>query len=165
MGSPTANSSPEIHTYHCPCTSLLFATSTPLTALPKRRVDHATVLPLNTTPIPLDSLPKLHTARLRSPLDNYVFEPSNAAGAAAHGSRQADGGKQDGGTLPSAVVIGLEDGFEKRELLRCGRCEGVWGYALDWESWGGEESGNKMSGRRDDVIYVLDKAVVGSDEG
>lgn len=55
------------------------------------------------------------------------------------------------------MVVSLEDGFEKRYLLRCKRCEGPWGYLLDWGIW---EDGAKKEARREDVVFVLKGAVV-----
>ncbi|TKX26533.1 hypothetical protein C1H76_1065 [Elsinoe australis] len=163
MGSPPASAappSPSVKTYHCPCADLLFATTTPLPSLPKRKTDSSTILPLVPEPTPLSSSddPSPHFATLHSPLAEYVFDPSSSALTAPAGPGAANGSKgRDGGALESAVVVSLEDGFEKRYLLRCKRCEGPWGYLLDWGIW---EDGAKKEARREDVVFVLKGAVV-----
>ena len=45
----------------------------------------------------------------------------------------------------------LEDGFEKRYLIKCGRCGVGFGYRLDKSLWGESEGG----GVREDVVYIL----------
>jgi len=50
------------------------------------------------------------------------------------------------------TVIRREDGFEKRYIHRCTRCDIVVGYQLDKSQWVESEGG---SGRREDVIYLL----------
>lgn len=58
-----------------------------------------------------------------------------------------------------AVVLKLEDGFEKRYALRCGRCEVQIGYMLDEASF--EDS---KSGRKTDVVYLLPGGLMSTDE-
>lgn len=65
------------------------------------------------------------------------------------------------------MLVRREDGFEKRWLLRCGRCRLVVGYRLDWNQFaeggaGGEEVGKR--GRRDDVLYLLPGAVMTTED-
>lgn len=56
------------------------------------------------------------------------------------------------------VVVRREDGFEKRRLLRCGRCRLVWGYRLEDARYdGAAEEGL-------DVVYVLPGAMVTTEE-
>lgn len=50
-----------------------------------------------------------------------------------------------------AEIITSDDGFEKRYLQRCGRCNLVVGYQLDWQQFG---AGERM-GRREDVVFLL----------
>ena len=57
-----------------------------------------------------------------------------------------------------AVVIELEDGFEKRYPLRCKRCDLQIGYCLDYCQFGNDQ------GRRDDVAYLLPDAVLNTEE-
>ncbi|OBT85599.1 hypothetical protein VE02_05168 [Pseudogymnoascus sp. 03VT05] len=93
---------PQIHTYHCACTSLLLATTTPLPSLPRRAtsLDRATILPLNSDAHP-PSTTIPHTTLLSMTPDRRI------------------------------TTIRREDGFEKRILWRCGRCRVVVGYELD----------------------------------
>lgn len=58
------------------------------------------------------------------------------------------------------VVLKLEDGFEKRYLVRCGRCGVVVGYVLDLSLF--DETKGKV-GVREGVVYVLEGAVVGTE--
>ncbi|OBT97134.1 hypothetical protein VE01_04809 [Pseudogymnoascus verrucosus] len=93
---------PQIHTYHCACTSLLLATTTPLPSLPRRAtsLDRATILPLHSDAHP-PSATIPHTTLLSMTPDRRI------------------------------TTIRREDGFEKRILWRCGRCRVVVGYELD----------------------------------
>jgi len=50
------------------------------------------------------------------------------------------------------TAIRREDGFEKRYMHRCSRCDIVVGYQLDKSQW---EESKGDSGRREDVIYLL----------
>ncbi|KAF4552898.1 Hypothetical protein D9617_8g049110 [Elsinoe fawcettii] len=158
MGSPTQPisskdsltiSPSDIHTYHCPCTALLFGSTTTLTSLPTRQLDSSSVLPLTSHLTTLSSASKLHHATLRSSLDEHIFDPADSTNGVAKGDKDAK--------LPSEMVISLEDGFEKRYLLRCSKCEAPWGYLLDWASWG--EDSKSKKGRREDLVYVLEGAV------
>ncbi|KAG8631767.1 hypothetical protein KVT40_000907 [Elsinoe batatas] len=161
--------STEIHTYHCPCTSLLFASSTLLTSLPQRKVDSTTILPLTTSPTPLSSTSNPHVATLYSKLEEHIFDPSpqtshnphTTNGSSAEKRVKLDQGAKDEETLPKESVVSLEAGFEKRYLMRCGKCEAPWGYLLDWASWSAEEG---KEGRREDVLYVLKGAVEETEE-
>lgn len=70
------------------------------------------------------------------------------------------------------VIIRRSDGFEKRVLLRCGRCRVVMGYVLDVVQFlhssasSGDQQGEreKTSGMADDVIYLLPGALLRTDE-
>lgn len=119
-----APAQPVTHTYHCICTSLVLATTTELATLPKRRLDKSSICQLPPSPSP-DSISRVDT--------HYALLLS---------------------TVPdrSAVVIRLEDGFEKRYLQRCGRCKVVVGYHLDLSQY--EESKDRL-GKREDVVYLL----------
>jgi len=135
--------SPTVHTYHCPCTSLLIASTHTLSALPRRAppsLDKAIILPL-----PSSATPPLDTNEL-SPL-GYT---SLLSMAPDH----------------RATIVRREDGFEKRYLWRCGRCRIVVGYELDPEHYEnvqfdegqGAESGDvSAEGRRErtKTLYVL----------
>lgn len=50
----------------------------------------------------------------------------------------------------TAEIMTSDDGFEKRYVQRCGRCNLAVGYQLDWAQFGGERSG-----RRDDVAFLI----------
>lgn len=52
-----------------------------------------------------------------------------------------------------AEMITSDEGFEKRYLQRCGRCNLVVGYQLDWQQFEGGP-GDKV-GRREDVVFLL----------
>ena len=60
-----------------------------------------------------------------------------------------------------AVVLKLDDGFEKRYAVRCGRCGLMLGYRLDRSQF--EEMKEKM-GVREDVVYVLSGALLKTEE-
>ena len=64
------------------------------------------------------------------------------------------------------VVVRCEDGFEKRWLVRCGRCRLVVGFELGWEQFEkgtGGATGDE-EGRREDVVYVLPGAMVSTED-
>lgn len=48
-------------------------------------------------------------------------------------------------------IIRSDEGFEKRYLQRCGRCNLVVGYQLDWQQF----EGDAKTGRREDVVFLL----------
>ena len=60
-----------------------------------------------------------------------------------------------------AVVLKLDDGFEKRYAVRCGRCGLMLGYRLDRSQF--EEMKEKV-GVREDVVYVLSGALLKTEE-
>ncbi|ELR09226.1 hypothetical protein GMDG_03799 [Pseudogymnoascus destructans 20631-21] len=133
----TTMAAPQIHTYHCACTSLLLATTTPLPSLPRRAtsLDHSTILPLHSDAHPPSSLTP-HTTLLSMTPDRRT------------------------------TTIRREDGFEKRILWRCGRCRVVVGYELDPSHFeapttagGGEVQGESSVPREDGgvprVLYIL----------
>ena len=99
----------QIHSYHCLCTTLVLTTVHDLQSLPHRSTplrDSAVILP--------------------PPFETHRGEEFSI---------------QDSQTVPSIllnvdtdrkpVIIQRDDGFEKRTLLRCGRCRLVIGYNLD----------------------------------
>ncbi|KAF2226191.1 hypothetical protein BDZ85DRAFT_76732 [Elsinoe ampelina] len=159
----------EIHTYHCPCTSLLFASSTLLTSLPQRKLDSTTILPVTSSPTPISPTSNPHFATLYSKLEEHIFDPSPqdshnphaTNGSSAEKRVKLDQSVKSEEALPKEFVASLEDGFEKRYLLRCGKCEAPWGYLLDWASW---SRGEGKEGRREDVLYVLKGAVEETEE-
>lgn len=139
--SPSAAGSAQVHTYHCLCTNIVLATTTPLADVPQRSssssLDKAHVLPLPPPPSAAsDEQSSAHYAMLLSTL--LERKPQ--------------------------VVTG-ENGFEKRWLQRCGRCRLVVGYQLDWSQYENVQQPavsddedlqqRKKMGRRDDVVYLL----------
>ncbi|KAF2877644.1 hypothetical protein BDV95DRAFT_154263 [Massariosphaeria phaeospora] len=147
--SPTAEekislaASNTVYTYHCLCTHLLLATTTPLPALPTRAnsMDRAAIMPLPPPPT-----------------------PAAARRGSAHTGNTSDGGEHYGLLLSTTLdrhpeMLCSDDGFEKRYLQRCGRCALVVGYQLDWQQFGGERSG-----RREDVVFLLPGGFVTTSE-
>jgi hypothetical protein len=136
MGARTASeeklslaASNTVYTYHCLCTHLLLATTTPLPNLPTRQhcIDKAHIMPL---PPPPTSLP-VRRDQIK-PMDHYGLMLSTTLDR-------------------NPEIIQSDDGFEKRYLQRCGRCNLVVGYQLDWQQFEGEA----RSGRREDVVFLL----------
>ncbi|PSN69452.1 hypothetical protein BS50DRAFT_457866, partial [Corynespora cassiicola Philippines] len=145
MPSPTPEekislaASNTVYTYHCLCSHLLLATSTPLHALPCRQ----------------NSADKAHMMSLPPP-------PAPSA------KKNADTASTQGGHYGLLLSTKLDrapemmtsdNGFEKRYLQRCGRCSLAVGYQLDWQQFGGERSG-----RREDVIFLIPGGFVTTSE-
>ncbi|KAF9734361.1 hypothetical protein PMIN06_011797 [Paraphaeosphaeria minitans] len=133
--------SSTVYTYHCLCTHLLLATSTPLDALPTRNnsADAAHIMPLPPPPAPTK-------ARLGS--NHPVAPPTDHYGLLLSTRLEH---------APSMVTS--DSGFEKRYLQRCGRCNLVVGYQLDWHQFAGDRAG-----RNDDVVYLLPGGFVTTSE-
>ena len=142
--SLAANST--VHTYHCLCTNLLIATTTPLPSLPTRKhsLDRAHIMPL---PPPPSNLPTKGARNSSPPIntDHYGLMLSTTQ------DRQAE-------------MIHSDDGFEKRYLQRCGRCGLVVGYQLDWQQFEGEATAENKTGKREDVVYLLPGGFVTTSE-
>ena len=49
-----------------------------------------------------------------------------------------------------AEIITSDEGFEKRYVQRCGRCNLAVGYQLDWQQFAADRTG-----RRDDCVFLL----------
>ncbi|KAF2763121.1 hypothetical protein EJ05DRAFT_495959 [Pseudovirgaria hyperparasitica] len=113
-----------IHTYHCLCTNLLFASTTAASALPTRSnsLDSALILPLPASP------PKSEETT------HYAILLSTTVTA-------------------KLQVITKSDGFEKRWIQRCGRCKVVIAYQLDWTHWG-TEAGERHGRRHDVMFLL-----------
>ncbi|KAH8590497.1 hypothetical protein B0O99DRAFT_303746 [Bisporella sp. PMI_857] len=96
---------PQIHTYHCICSSLLLASTHTVTSLPRRAppaLDSAIILPLSSpTPNESNSLPSEGYTIL------LALEPDS-----------------------KPLIIRKEDGFERRLPYRCTRCNLVVGYEI-----------------------------------
>jgi hypothetical protein len=119
----TLQASNTVYTYHCLCSHLLLATTTPLPALPTRQnsQDKAHIMPLPPAPSASNKADNSHYGLLLS-------------------TRQER----------TAEMMTSDEGFEKRYLQRCGRCNLAVGYQLDWQQFGGERTG-----RRDDVVFLI----------
>ncbi|GAB7339923.1 hypothetical protein MBLNU457_6446t1 [Dothideomycetes sp. NU457] len=115
--SATMDTTTKVHTYHCICTQLILATTTPTTDLTKRTSDSSLILPLPST---------------QSSSHDAILKATNLD--------------------PKPTMIRREDGFEKRYMHRCSRCDTVVGYQLDKSQWL-ETKGD--SGRREGVLYLL----------
>lgn len=64
-------------------------------------------------------------------------------------------------TEQTAIILRIEDGFEKRYLAKCSRCDATVGYRLDKTQY---DSTTTISGAREDLLYILPNALVSTDE-
>ncbi|KAF2443088.1 hypothetical protein P171DRAFT_363956 [Karstenula rhodostoma CBS 690.94] len=135
--------SSTVYTYHCLCTHLLLATSTPLDALPTRNnsPDAAHMMPLPPPPAP-PTKPRRpsNESPAPPPTDHYGLLLSTRLEHAP-------------------AMVTSDSGFEKRYLQRCARCNLVVGYHLDWHQFAADRAG-----RRDDVVYLLPGGFVTTSE-
>ncbi|KAI9824069.1 MAG: hypothetical protein M1832_002137 [Thelocarpon impressellum] len=142
-----------INTYHCHCTTLLLATTFSLPLLPRRRApaeDEALILPLpplpSSSPSPSPSPPLSPAEPTRRDPKGYTLLLSTSL-------------------APRPVIVRRADGFEKRRLVRCGRCRVVVAYTLDPLHYatptGDDEGGKGAAGR---LVYLLPRALVGTEE-
>ncbi|KIX02166.1 uncharacterized protein Z518_08105 [Rhinocladiella mackenziei CBS 650.93] len=99
----------RIKTYHCLCTTLILSTPQELEVLPRRiePVQDGAVI-------------------LAPPIEVTRSDEVSAEGIGSASSVLLN-------VVPDrrSVIIRRDDGFEKRSLLRCGRCKSVIGYHLD----------------------------------
>jgi hypothetical protein len=138
MPSPTPEekislqASNTVYTYHCLCSHLLLATTTPLPSLPKRHHSHdkAHIMPLPPAPTP-NSQKNARAAPQSAHSDHYGLLLSTRI-------------------EKTAEIITSDEGFEKRYLQRCGRCSLVVGYQLDWQQFAVDRTG-----RREDFVFLL----------
>ncbi|KAI9710309.1 MAG: hypothetical protein M1820_002804 [Bogoriella megaspora] len=137
----------KIHTYHCICSQLLLATTTPLQSLPTRvsSTDNAFIV---------------QTPDLSS---QNEIEGDNSNGKAPIEGDQPFALPMSTISSNKPQIIRRSDGFEKRYPELCGRCTLPIGYHLDWcmfdFSSDGEEGGER-SGKRTDVVYLLPGGLV-----
>ncbi|KAK8198018.1 hypothetical protein IWZ00DRAFT_485746 [Phyllosticta capitalensis] len=152
--SSPSNPSDHIHTYHCLCTQLLLASTTPLPSLPRRggdaddnATDRAYILPLPAPPSSSSST-STDTATATTTDAEQTGDEAKSPHYALTLSLSSD---------RTPLIIQRDDGLEKRYLARCGRCRVVVGYWLDWSQFASSVSGaaGKTSGRREDVVYLL----------
>ncbi|KAF2012967.1 hypothetical protein BU24DRAFT_465312 [Aaosphaeria arxii CBS 175.79] len=113
-----------VYTYHCLCTHLLLATSTPLESLPTRRSSPPSsqndmILSL-AAPLKLGSL--------------IGTVPPTASDA--------------------PVIIRSDSGFEKRYLARCARCHLTVGYQLDYAQFPDTEGAPAEGRREDTIYII-----------
>lgn len=167
---------PQINTYHCICTTLLLATTHTLSSLPRRAepaLDKAFILPLP----PASSLAAAGE-KAEEVDDDAEPQARDASGDAGYSLLLAT--TQD----RKPTMVRREDGFEKRALLRCGRCRLVVGYKLDgmhFRTEGAEavrkstdreqEPGDAELGRKTrtgdegvEVVYLLPGGLVSSED-
>jgi hypothetical protein len=158
--SPKPN--PQINTYHCICSTLLLATTHDLRLLPRRAepaLDKAYILPL-----PPASRLAGETGD-EEEADPQIRDTSDAGYSLLLSTTQDR----------KPTIVRREDGFEKRTLLRCGRCRLVVGYKLDPAHLGpmdsgvagrdtgeGAEGGNEDGGR--EVVYLLPGSLFSSED-
>lgn len=64
-------------------------------------------------------------------------------------------------TDDKAVILKLEDGFEKRYPVRCSRCGLMAGYQLDRSQFAGTE---EKSGPNAEVLYILPGGLMTTEE-
>ena len=152
---------PQIHTYHCLCSTLLLATPYALSSLPRRAppsLDHAYILPLPS----LSSLPSSITNTTST--TNTAEDHANVINST--NDKQKANSHDQIDVLPSLltpnlrparklVVVRREDGFEKRKVLRCARC----GIGVGYEILGEEKDGDKAR-----VLYLLEGCLVETEE-
>jgi len=154
---------PRVHTYHCLCTHLIVATTTPLSSLPRRSassLDKAYILIL-------PSPPSTHSP----PLDDSDSE-AEAEGEPSTSQEKSllKPGSHYALLLSTVVdrkpqIITRSDGFEKRYLQRCGRCRLVVGYQLEWGQYTDADAGmGDRAGRRENVVYLLPGGLMSTEE-
>lgn len=140
---------PHFNTYHCICTQLLLATTQDLATLPRRAapaIDQAIILPL--------AFPK--AANQEGAPSAGDATSTDEAGLSSYGYSVLTSTISD----RRPIVVRREDGFEKRILVRCGRCKLVVGYRLDDTHYSID------GGRADlpDIIYILPGSVVTTEQ-
>jgi hypothetical protein len=139
--------SPQIQTYHCLCTSLLFATTHTITQLPRRAapsLDKAIILPLSPlAPQEGNAAPELTELGYTAIL----------------------------GMTPErrAVIVRKADGFEKRLMWRCNRCRLVIAYDLNGMHYTGDghkgqgQEGDTEGDARANVLYLLPGGIMNTE--
>jgi hypothetical protein len=171
---------PNIQTYHCICTSLLLASTHVLSTLPRRAapsLDGAYLLPVPAQP------PNFSTSSSPGPeaeaQDGEEAEDQDQE--AMEGVRQEKEEKKDMPTEGYTMLLGMqkdskvtiirrEDGFEKRSLWRCGRCNLVVGYEITGSeslasvsaTGADSEKGKGEEGFEGKVVYILPNGILGT---
>ncbi|KAL4892406.1 hypothetical protein BDV59DRAFT_202548 [Aspergillus ambiguus] len=149
-----------VRTHHCRfCNHLLFATTRDLASLPRRKPpaqDAAMILPLPTDTHETDPDRPEGDAEARK--DGEATEAKTAATTPT--TTQPHYTILLSTTIPERkpTLIRREDGFEKRLLLRCGRCRVVMGYFLDPVHFPDATAQEDEESAR--VVYILPGAVM-----
>lgn len=143
----------SVQTYHCICSNLVIASSFPLDK--RRKLDGSIILPR-----PRVSQRLAAAAGLEAPeeLGGDDYEELSSL-------------QQDVtmliSTMPTAgqapLLIRSDEGIEKRYPLRCGRCKITLGYQLDWHQYEEDSTRGSQTGKREDVVYLLEDSVLSSD--
>ncbi len=142
-----------VHTYHCLCSTLLLATPYPISHLQRRAppsLDHAYILPL-------------------PPLSSRTSDTTPVADVNHNNLIPTERQSDNENVLPSlltpnvrparkSVVVRRSDGFEKRKVLRCGRC----GIGVGYEIIGVEVAA--QGGDRGRVVYLLEGGLVETED-
>ncbi|KAL3428486.1 hypothetical protein PVAG01_01995 [Phlyctema vagabunda] len=146
---------PNIHTYHCLCTTLLLASTHDLAALPTRQtLDKAIILPVAALPghfqtsvRELDEDPDA-SEEAPSPSNTTTELPQ-------HGYTTLHGLAPDNAHA-KAVTVRKDDGFERRVVWRCGRCRVVVGYEVVNQELDERVRREEVSaGGRERILYLL----------
>jgi len=147
-------------TYLCICTALVLATTYPLSH--RRALDSSIILPC---PPPSRAVAALAgQAQANISHDNTEDEANETISPDMTLFTS---------TLPATsqapLLIRSDEGVEKRYPLRCSRCRLMLGYQLDWDQFGAAaaeagKGGAGQTGRREDVVYLLDGAVMSTED-
>jgi hypothetical protein len=140
---------PDVQTYHCICNSLLLASTHKLSNLPRRQgssLDEALILPLPSAPL------------IRSP------SPALEDGQEGESETRSRDLPSEGYTIllgllqdKKVTTIRREDGFEKRVLSRCSRCNLVVGYELQED--GSAMDVDSQNGKGKDAAWFAGKVM------
>lgn len=167
----TNTNTTSIKTHHCRfCNHLLLATTRHLPSLPRRKEparDAALILPLPVSNVDEEEEEEEQAEQAEQEEEEAEGQEGEGNGTTTQAQKQRKT-RQKGKdysillstTLPDRkpTLIRREDGFEKRLLLRCGRCRVGMGYFLDpvhfpdnnEEDWDGDAK----------VVYLLPGALM-----
>lgn len=152
-GSTPTSASPDVHTYHCLCTNLIFAATHATSTLSRRAAgqDKAYILPL-------PKLPSTAEADSGGNVDNSLAsKPEPFNDFATMLSTTSD---------QTPTIVRREDGFDKRYIQRCARCNVPVGYHLDWSQFPSPSppGETRPAGANTSVIYILPGGFLSTDE-